>query len=696
LQGASVTAGESADAEARRQLALAAQHERAAREARETAARYSIAAVTEKATMRALTPLAAAGMSFLQDRRWPGSRHAQVDLVAIGPQGVFILDTKAWKDVSIQEDRVFRGDEDVTDEFQSLESLADVTEADLAEVGLAPGEVRVIVVLAGRQGIHARVGRIDIVGERDVLRHVAAVGVRLSATQVDTVLGRALSLFPQVNAPAPVTPAVPPVVVPLATDEPEPLLSDDEVRDALMAGILAEPIESWMSFLHPEQAKLIRRSFNGPSRIRGAAGTGKTVVGLHRAAYLARQGRRVLVTTYVRTLPVVLGSLLGRLAPDAVERVTFTGVHAFALGVLRDRGIQVGIKPKAADAAFTEAWAGVPTDSPLHSKDVTSRYWREEIDYVIKGRGIDSFEAYAELSRTGRGHTLGQAQRRAVWELYTEYDRLLREAGAADFADVILMAERELQREPLAEPYDAVIVDEAQDLSCAMVRMLYRLVGDRPDGFTLVGDGQQSIYPGGYTLAEAGISVANRGVVLSTNYRNTAEILDWAHSMIAGSEYADIEGEIARGERPADVPRHGPRPVVTRHTSRSRLETELERHLRSVTTEVGTALGDCAVLVRTTYDAGRVRDRLQAAGLACVDLEEYDGSSADAVKVGTIKRAKGLEFKHVMISHLPARTLPSQTPPGTGAAREEWELWRRELFVGATRARDGLWFGILD
>jgi len=694
--GFEVTAGQSADSEARRQLALAAEHDRAAREARETAARYSLASVTEKATMRALTPLAAMGMSFLQDRRWPGSRHAQVDLVAVGPQGVFILDTKAWKDVSIRDGRVFRGDADVTEDFESLESLADVTEGDLAEVGLAPSEVRVAVVLAGRRGVRERVGRVDIVGERDVLQHVASFGERLSPSQVDVVLGRALGLFAQVNAPPPAVAVVPPVVAPLRTDEPEPLITDDEVREALMAGILAEPIESWMSFLHPEQAKLVRRSFPGPSRIRGAAGTGKTVVGLHRAAYLARQGRRVLVTTYVRTLPVVLGSLLGRLAPDAVENVTFTGVHAFALGVLRDRGIQLKLDTKAADAAFRTAWSNVPSDSPLHSKDVTAKYWQDEIAYVIKGRGIESFEAYADLSRLGRGHTLGQAQRRAVWDLYASYDRLLRHSGSADFADVILMAERELERLPLSEPFGAVIVDEAQDLSCAMVRMLYRLVGDAPDGFTLVGDGQQSIYPGGYTLAEAGISVANRGVVLSTNYRNTAEILNWAHGMIAGSEYADIEGEIARGERPADVPRHGPRPVVTRHATRSQLDVALEQHIRSVAAEVGTSLGDCGVLVRSKLDAQRVREALARAGIACVDLEKYDGSSSDAVKVGTIKRAKGLEFKHVMVAHLAASQLPQPVAPDSGAAREEWELWRRELFVGATRARDGLWFGILE
>src|SRR5690606_10866401 len=155
---------------------------------------------------------------------------------------------------------------------------------------------------------------VHVVGERDALRHVSSHGQRLTPAQVDLVLPRALAFFPQVGAERPVTPAVPEPVVPAEPEQSEDaLLTREEVEDALVAGILAEPVEEWMALLHPAQAKLVRRTFNGPSRIRGAAGTGKTVVGLHRAAYLARsRPGRVLVTTFVRTLPNVLRELLTR------------------------------------------------------------------------------------------------------------------------------------------------------------------------------------------------------------------------------------------------------------------------------------------------------------------------------------------------------------------------------------------------
>ncbi len=697
-----MVAGDSAGAESRRQLALADAHEKAAAEARAAAGRFGIAETTERQTARTLAPLSGLGYFLLPDRRWPGTRHSQVDLVVVGPGGVFIVDTKAWKEVGIDNGRVLRGEDDVTDELLMLNDLVDVTQADLAEVGLAPGEVRSLVVMAGRGGLDATVSGIRIVGERDALRAIAAHGTRLTPTQVDTVLSRALSLFPQASAPAPVSVTIPAPVVPAATPVTTPpaqpaqqdaLLSPEEVNDALLAGILAQPIEEWMSFLHPQQAKLVRRSFPGPSRIRGPAGTGKTVVGLHRAAHLARnKPGRILVTTYVRTLPDVLGELLRRLAPEAVARVDFVGTHAFARRVLRERGVPHRIEPAKSREAFDAAWHRVGATSVLGSMQ-DRRYWEEEIEHVLKGRGITRFEDYADLARTGRRRTLQLSGREAVWRLHEAYDAELRRRGIIDYADLILLAEAELRREPMGGAYSAVIVDEAQDLSCAMIRMLHLLVGNEPDGFTLIGDGQQSIYPGGYTLGEAGISVAGRGVVLDINYRNTAQIVNFAQRLVAGDEYADIEGVLARGDVPSSVPRAGADPVIARCSSRRELNSALVERIHRVTTEIGTTVGDVAVLCISRWAARDASRALEEAGIPVVDLEKYDGVPIEAVKVGTIKRAKGLEFKQVLIPDI-RREHTITDPPADDGARERWDLTRRELYVAMTRARDGLWVGI--
>lgn len=689
-----MVAGDSAGAESRRQVALAQAHELAAAEARAAARRFGIAEVTERATARTLAPLSGLGYFLLADRCWPGTRRAQVDLIVIGPGGVFIVDTKAWSEVSVDQGRVHRGDADVTDDLLGLANLVEDTQAELAEVGLAPGEVRALVVLAGRSGIDASVSGLRIIGERDALRCIASHGQRLTPAQVDVVLARALAFFRQPTAPAPVVATVGEPVVPASpiADQQDALLSADEINDALLQGVLAQPIEDWMAFLHPNQAKLVRRTFPGPSRIRGPAGTGKTVVGLHRAAYLARtRPGRVLVTTFVRTLPAVMREHLKRLAPEVVGQVDFCGVHALARRILQERGVEFRLDPARSAQAFTAAWERAGVQSALGH--LGKRYFEDEIQYVLKGRGITGWDAYADLSRTGRRHRLDLTGRRAVWDLYEAYDGELRRRQVHDYADLILLAGAELRRQPMAGLYSAVLVDEAQDLSCAMIRMLHSLVGDEPDGLTLIGDGQQSIYPGGYTLAEAGLSVAGRGVVLDVNYRNTAQIVSFAQRLVAGDEYPDIEGVIARGDVPSSVPRVGAEPVIDRFSSRRELDTRMVERITTVTRQIGTGVGDVAVLCLTRRAATAAVGVLQRAAVPAISLEDYDGTPVDAVKVGTIKRAKGLEFKQVLIPDL-RRDQTTLEPPTSDTEHERWDLTRRELYVAMTRARDGLWIGI--
>ncbi|WP_294178465.1 nuclease-related domain-containing DEAD/DEAH box helicase [uncultured Schumannella sp.] len=690
-------AGDSARLEAERQLLMRDQHAEAARNAEADAARWMAAYRTEKRTAEALAPLTAHGYHLLADRGWPGSRRAQVDLIVIGPSGVFIVDTKAWAEVTVAAGRVFRDQADVTDEFDKLVSLTLDTEAALAEIGLAPGEVHAVVAFAGKKNIRGEVGAVELIGDVDVARHILKPGQRLTANQVNSVLRVLAEFFPVVGAPAPVNVTLPEPVAPipsLTLDIPD-LPSADEVQALHLESMLAPPIEEWMAFLHPDQARLVRRSFGGPARIRGAAGTGKTVVGLHRAAYLARtRPGKILVTTYVRTLPAVLKNLMTRLAPEVADRVEFVGAHKFALDLLKERGVAVKVDGRKASEAFSTAWRTSGGD--LRRLETNPQYWQEEIESVIKGRGFTVFEQYADCARIGRKRRLTVDQRREMWELYSEYEAELRRRRIHDFADVILLAERELQREPL-EGYSAVIVDEAQDLSCAMVRMMWSVAGDGPDAFTLIGDGQQTVYPGGYSLAEVGISLAGRGVVLDVNYRNTAEILEAAGRIVADDQYTDIEDAATIGFEGGGAPsRHGARPVFVRFDSPREHSEAMVARIRTITQSIDTSLGDIGVLCSTNGQAQSVQSLLEAQGITSVNLLDYDGTQADAVKVGTIKRAKGLEFKHVLLPWTRADLVSPATVralDGAESLLEREERERRELYVAMTRARDGLWVG---
>ena len=645
---------------------------------------------------RALAPLVAVGHHLLPDRCARGSRHAQVELVVVGPGGVFLLETKASKHVAVVGGRVYRGGQDVTDELSALGDLRHEVEAGLAEVGLAPGEVRAVVVLAGEKGIDEQVGTVRVVGERDVLRVVAGYGARLTDVQVYTVLARALTLLAPKGKPArrSKAPAESEPTARFVERDHSYLMNTEDITSAVRAARTPAPIEDWMAFLHPAQAKLACRSFNGPARITGTTGTGKTLVGLHRAAHLARtRPGTILFTTYVRTMPGIMRAMLRRMAPDIADRVEFAHVHAVANRVLKERGVWVNVQAAQVELAMEKAWHDAGAPGLLAGSGLERRYWEEEVQYVLKARGIARFEQYADMVRTGRRHRLNPELRRAVWDLYQAYSDQLAAHGLHDWVDVILLAEAELKRVPATGRYAAVIVDEEQDLTCAMVRLLHSFVGNAPDGLTLIGDAGQSIYPGGYTLAEAGISLAGRGAVLEVNYRNTSQIVAFASRLVAGDARPDVAG--AAGAGAALIPRSGAHPVIERCLTPSVREDRMIERIRSLLADPGTGRGDIGVLCLAHTGVARAMDRLLRAGIPVIELGDYGGAPVDAVKVGTVKRAKGLEFKQVLMGDVIASWLNGAGKADDDVEREQAERRRRELYVGMTRARDGLWVGVV-
>jgi hypothetical protein len=694
--------GSSALLQAETARGLAEELRRRADDYERMVAYYTAAAASERRLEQTLAPLRNQGFHVLADRTWPGSRKAQVDFLVVGPPGVFIVDAKSWRDVRVERSgdgpRVFQGDDDVTHRFESLVALGDTIAEILSDVELAPGEVHTLAVFTNRRDLKATVRGVELMSEADVVTRILGAGRRLPESEIERVLMSLMAACPPYAAsatPASVVISAPPRAAPEPPPTDIPLLTIEEVQDAAYAGLAAEPIESWMAFLHPDQIKVVRRSFSGPSRIRGAAGTGKTVVGLHRAAHIARlHPGRVLVTTYVRTLPDVLSTLFRRLAPEVSDRVDFAGVFTIALGLLRARGITSKLDAGAADSAWNTVWARHGATGDVGAIDRDRDYWKEEIAYVIKGRGLASLAEYENCSRVGRQRPLTLPQRAAVWNLYVAYESELRARGVWDFADVILHAEAAVI--PGSSGYRAVVIDEAQDLTAAMIRLLHRLVGDQPDGFNLIGDGQQSIYPGGYTLGELGISIAGRGVVMTRNYRNTREIGAFAASMVGDAGFVDIESGTRGRMDASEVLRDGVAPTITRFTSTSAHDTALVARVRGLLATPGVHSGDVAVLAMRTRDVSSMLRLLSASGVPALDLAKYEGRVAATVKVGTVKRAKGLEFKHVLVAHTPARLVgPAAVPENDQDAGERVEMERRELYVAMTRARDSLWVGVL-
>jgi hypothetical protein len=461
--------------------------------------------------------------------------------------------------------------------------------------------------------------------------------------------------------------------------------------------ILAAPIEDWMVYLDPSQQSLVERRFNGPARIRGAAGTGKTVVALHRARHAARQSAdsRVLFTTFIRSIPPVLDHVFERFAPEEAERVEFKGLHSWAFGLLSRAGRVMNIDVNRVNRAWARACdRHLVAGSPLLRHGLTRSYLRDEVDWIIKGRALVSLDDYIALQRSGRGTPLGRGQREAVWQLYVSYENELRQAGISDFNDLLIAAYELVEDQGIDPPYTAVIVDEAQDLTEIGIRLLHAAAGDGDDGFLLVGDGQQSIYPGGFSLASLGVDIRGRAALLTRNYRNTRQVIEAALDVVEDQPYDDGGQILERGKRDVEVTRDGDLPIYVGFDNRDDHDLGLAADIEAAL-DAGCGAGDVAILVPTNRMVTDYASVMSRIGLTTQKLDQYDGYPSSHIKVGTYQRAKGLEFKRVY--------LPRVDSAGLGEARRRGEdddtyaerlaLLRRQLFVAMSRARDALWLG---
>ncbi|MFE6779468.1 UvrD-helicase domain-containing protein [Streptomyces sp. NPDC057702] len=692
------------------------------------AQRWSGASEAERGVLAQFLVLTTRGWRLLVERRWPLTSDARADVMLVGPGGMFVIDVKDWPAVPTVVDGTLRAGEaprptDTSsaagrraaprpapagrttgggrpgpggvgpDAVASLLAATRSAERAVAGLGLSPVAVHPLMVFAAHR-LDSAAGRVRLLGGREVGPALLSERGRLGARSVRAIADDLERAFPgYVSATAD-----PPARTPRSRPRPkapEGLFDLAGLRDAAREEALRAPIEQWMSFLDPSQLALVRRDWSGPARISGAAGTGKTVVGLHRAAYLARRTTgRLLYVTYANNLPRVQGTFLATMSPAVADRVDFRSLHSWAREFLRERGVPVRLHGEKAATAFSLAWKRVGRDSRLAEIDPAPGYWEEEIGYVIKGRGLTTFEEYATVPRRRRRTSLRRPHREAVWALYEAYEALRVERGVHDFNDVLSLALAEATRATDRPRYAGVIADEVQDLSLVGVRLLHAVVGDVPNGLLLVGDGQQAVYPGGFRLTDAGIDIrGDRGQVLRTNYRNSEQILTAALQVVADDAFEDIDGVRTPGRRDVDLTYHDGQvlrivePTVAAH------DQALLAALRALPAG---GHADVAVLCPSRHAIDHYRALLTQAGIPVCPLDRYDGRPVDAVKLGTYRRAKGLEFKRVYLPRYDTRA-PNDPPAGgptvSEASRERAELRRSQLFVAMTRARDVLWLG---
>lgn len=456
------------------------------------------------------------------------------------------------------------------------------------------------------------------------------------------------------------------------------VLGDDQ---ELLARALEAPWEAWLVFLHPSQETAAGKTYSGPAKLAGGAGTGKTVVALHRAARLGQPGARVLLTTFSRTLAARLGEQL-RLLEPAHTNIQVEHLHRLAARLWQQHTGQ-SFKPLTDDDLNARLVR-------LSSGDLTPAFLGAEWREVVAPHGVRSWDEYKTVPRAGRGTPLGLRQRKAVWDALGPLRRDLDAEGLMSFEELCLRLADLLTRSG-EFPFDHVVADEVQDFGPAELKLLRALVPAGPDDLFLAGDLGQRIYRAGSSFLAAGVDIRGRSSVLRLNYRTTEQIRRYADALLPDRLRTD-DGD--------DETRHtvsllsGPAPEVLAFT-KPHEETQALAERLTHFLNTGFGPGDIAVFTRTRAALEhRVRPALELCGLTGVQLSDDAPPERGRVALGTMHRAKGLEFRVVFVVGCEADQLPlaaTLRTLGDAAARSAFSERERNLFyVACTRAREHL------
>jgi hypothetical protein len=459
----------------------------------------------------------------------------------------------------------------------------------------------------------------------------------------------------------------------------------EELQQALDA-----PWDRWGVFLHPSQRAVVERSFGGPARVAGSAGTGKTVVALHRAARLAAEGdAKVLLTTFSDPLARALERKLAILAgprTGIVPRITVAPWRREAEGLFE---LAFGRRPQIA----REDMIGSALQKAAEGEgvaDVSLRFLVGEWTHVVDAWQIGSLEAYASVPRLGRRNRMGARQRERLWPVFAAARRSLASRGLLTWPGVFAALAEHHSARP-EKPFAHVVVDEAQDLGVAELRFLTAIAPNGPDGLFFAGDLGQRIFQQPFSWLALGVDVRGRSQVLKVNYRTSHQIRQSADRLLP-KVVRDADG-LAEDRAGTVSVFNGPPPQIVLASDEAAETAAVARFIRAAIAD-GFGPHEIGVFVRSPAQLPRARAAVKQAAAPALELSEQADDPADRISVGLMHLAKGLEFRAVAVMACDQEVLPLQERIETVTDEVEledvYETERQLFYVACTRARDRL------
>ncbi len=450
------------------------------------------------------------------------------------------------------------------------------------------------------------------------------------------------------------------------------------------------PWEKWTIFLHPAQRQWVERDYNGPARVSGSAGTGKTIVAIHRAVFLARShpDARVLLTTFSDTLASSLRTKLWRLIsnePHIDERLEVHSINAIGCRLYELHFGSVSIASREIVQRLVKG-AAVEVGDHKYSPKFLLTEWED----VVDAWQLDTWEAYRDVRRLGRKTRLPEKQRQVLWSIFDNVRSQLAKRNLKTLPDLFSQLSK-LLAERKHPPFDFTLIDEAQDISVSQLKFLAALGGQRLNSLFFAGDLGQRIFQPPFSWKSLGIDIRGRSRCLHINYRTSHQIRMQADRML-GSEVSDVDGNIEKRRGTISV-FNGPTPKIQILDS-----TEVERNIVSQWLSEQSSQGvlphEMGVFVRSDKEIDRARDAVEDAMLPFNVLDEELKIPSRNLSISTMHLAKGLEFRAVVVMACDDEVLPLQqrieTVVDVSDLEEVYNTERHLLYVACTRARDHL------
>ncbi|UBM09979.1 UvrD-helicase domain-containing protein [Cupriavidus metallidurans] len=472
----------------------------------------------------------------------------------------------------------------------------------------------------------------------------------------------------------------------LATPESQSrfvVVSDDET----LAAILNAPLAQWRVFLHPTQQKLSMGDRSGPVRVLGGAGTGKTVLAMHRAKWLAENrtgsSQKVLFTTFTRNLAGDIEQNLKTLcSASTLAKLEVRNLDAWVNSFMRSRKLEHRIVYDRKQDGAMQAWqaALAVRDTSL---DLPDNFYEQELEHVVLAQGITTLDEYRTARRTGRAVILGRGKRDAVWPVFEEYRGQLASRKLKEVDDAYREVAGVLTAETTASvPYSAIVVDETQDFGPQALKLLRAMIPRNSNDLFFVGDGHQRIYSRHKAaMSKCGIDIRGRSRKLYINYRTTDEIRRQAVALLEGIEVDDLDDGHDEARRYRSLS-HGPVPVVAKVEGLEGAFSEVTKFLQQwQSTDSAEIPVTCCVVTSSEKSRDAIAQQLQMVGVRTVAITAQSNHTDErgAVYMSTMHRAKGLEFDCVAVV-APKSYVEEQAAEGNQ---------RQLLYVALTRAKRG-------